>query len=133
MSLLHSSSNVNQIQNNVSQSITHNTTYLGEVPVNSNYFLKRFVAVVQARLVVFVAVVRQTAISIVLMGLDPTNVKLTSLSEMCADEKKNEKKTTFSLITYFIQHIKVCCLTYLRHIVVAGVCNRCVAWNWTLV
>ena len=137
MSLLHSSSNVNQIQNNVSQSITHNTTYLGEVPVNSNSFLKRFVAVVQARLVVFVAVVRQTAISIVLMGLDPTNVKLTSLSEMCVLMRKKTKrtytKTTFSLITCFIQHIKVCCLTYLRPIVVAGVCNRCVAWNRTLV
>jgi hypothetical protein len=57
--------------------------YLGEVPVDSNSFLKRFVAVVQARLVVFVAIVRQAAISIVFMGLDPTNVKLTSLSEIC--------------------------------------------------
>ena len=78
----------------------HNTIYckyLGEVPVNSNYFLKRLVAVVQARLVVFVAVIRQTAISVVLMGLDPTNVKLTSLSEICVLMRKKTKRKQHSL------------------------------------
>ena len=76
--------------------------YLGEVPVNSIYFLKRFVAVVEARLVVFVAIVRQTAINIVLMGLDPTNVKLTSLLEICVLMRKKTEENNIQF--YQILH-----------------------------
>ena len=54
-------------------------------------------AVVQARLVVFIAVVRQTAISIVLMGLDPTNVKLTSRSKICILMRKKTKRKQHSV------------------------------------
>ncbi len=51
--------------------------YLSEVPVNPHSFLQRLFAVVKARLSLCFADISYTAVVIVLVGLDATNVELT--------------------------------------------------------